>query len=340
MRKIAFICANYGSTKDGIGHYTQKLVETIRKKDIHISIYSGKTYNSLIRKLFSFSMFNAIWNVTPKNFDSIFIEYPFPEYNPLILIPIIKLKVLSSIHQTKTILSIHEYSRANKFRKSFINVLLLLFKTCFVTDEQTRQSIHSNKKEVLIREIPSNIDIPEQSTLNKQINSFVYFGLINKSKAFNEMLKAWYQFNQRNQCHLSIITSSDTSHIDTNNNISIVKDAEDKEVARILQESQYAILPILPNININNATFMAAIKGNCIPIGTFSESIQNKEIFINCKSYSPEDIISALKFAEKMETAEYQRRIQIIKKLSKDLPSFEKTSNVYLKISKQSKNGY
>lgn len=333
MKKIAFICANYGSTKDGIGHYTKRLVETIRKENIHISIYSGKTYNSTRKKLFSFSMFNAIWNVSPKDFDSIFIEYPFPEYNPLILIPIIKLKVLSSIHQTKTILSIHEYNRANKFRKSFVNLLLLLFKTCLVTDEQTRQSINSNKKEILIREIPSNIDIPKQSVLNKQMNSFVYFGLINKSKAFNEMLKAWYQFNQKNQYHLSIITSSDTSHIDTSNNITIVKDAEDKEVARILLESQYAILPILPNININNATFMAAIKGNCIPIGMFSENIQNRDTFINCKSYSPDDITSALIFAVNMGTTEYQKRIQIIKKISEGLPSFEKTSNLYLKIS-------
>lgn len=333
MKNIAFICANYGSIQDGIGHYTQKLVETIRKKDVHISIYSGRTYNSTCKKLFSLSMFKAIWKVSPKDFDSIFIEYPFPEYNPLIIIPIIKLKILSSIHQTKTILSIHEYSRANKLRKSFINILLLLFKIFLVTDEQTKQSISSNKREVLVREIPSNIDIPQQSVLNKQINTFVYFGLINKSKAFNEMLKAWHQFNPKNQYHLSIITSSDTSHIDTSNNISIVKDATDKEVAQILQESQYAILPILPNIGINNATFMAAIKGNCIPIGMFSEAIKDRNIFINCKSYSPEDITSALEFAIKMGTTEYKRRTQLIKEISKDFPSFEKTSNLYLKLS-------
>lgn len=333
MKKIAFICANYGSSNDGIGHYTKKLVEAIKKRNINVSIFSGKTSNSLGKKLFSFAMFRAIWKVKPKEFNSIFIEYPFPEYNPLIIVPIIKLKILSSIYHTKNILSIHEYYRANKFRKSFIDILLLLFKICLVTDEQTRRLIKSNKRKIFIREIPSNIDISQQSEINKQQNSFVFFGLINKSKAFNEMLEAWHLFNQENQYHLYIITSSDTSYIDTSDNISIFKDAEDKDVATILRKSQYAILPILPNVNINNATFMATIKGYCIPIGIFSDNIIGRNIFINCKSYSPNDILSALKLASSLGLNEYQKRVKLIMQISKTLPSFEKTSDLYLKIS-------
>ena len=53
-----FVCTNYGSNKDGIGHYTSKVVCELKKNNLYkVSIYTSKTHHiSKLKSFFSFRM--------------------------------------------------------------------------------------------------------------------------------------------------------------------------------------------------------------------------------------------------------------------------------------------
>lgn len=123
---------------------------------------------------------------------------------------------------------------------------------------------------------------------------FIYFGLINKSKAFNEMLEAWNRFNQKRKSILKIITSSDIYFSDIPKNVEVYKNLSDDEVINVFDESQYVILPIVPEVSPLNATFKTASLFGCISIGRFIDEFTEKTFIININSYDKDTFSDGL----------------------------------------------
>ena len=184
-----------------------------------------------------------------------------------------------------------------------------------VTDNATL-NIMNNKfdRPVVQRPIPSNIRVSDE--IDKDENSFCYFGLINKSKSFKEMIDAWKEFNINKQYKLNIYTSSklDTKDFDKYG-INYFYNLCDEDLSKELWKNKFAILPIKPNVASNNASFKAVLQHKCIPIGIFNKFIECREnyIEINDNIYTKENIKLALNKSANLSQNEYIKKIENIK---------------------------
>lgn len=315
--KIINICANYGGTRDGIGDYSKKILENIKEidKEIEIDNFSSDIQNySKIHRIISLKMSNNIKKaykaIKREKYDIVNIEYPFTEWNPLIVLFYRRLVRISKKKQVKVCISLHEYERVNKLRKLVIEQLVKKADFVLVTSESTKKFIEKYNDKIYIRDIPSNIPKgKEVETKKKEINTFVYFGLINSSKAFKEMIDGWISnYNKYPDNKLIIITSSETD-IKDDYGIQVKRNLQEKEIEDIMQKSTYTILPIKPNINFNNATLKTATLFGNVPIGVFSDIIKDsdKPFFLNMKNYETTEFSRIFDYVDKVDKKELEK---------------------------------
>lgn len=297
--KITFICTNYNSIKCGIGMFTYNLKTELEKyPDIEIDLVNRDTFHLKgLKKVTSLEMTNEILNYIKNNKNKknekidFIVEYPFMDWNPITLLALIYLK--KNFKNSKMILSIHEYYRVNILRRKAVDFLISIADGYIITDSNLYQKIDGQK---ILRSIPSNI-LKESSIkkIERDSKNYCYFGLINKSKAFNEMIEAWKIFNKDKIYNLNIYTASE---IDIENsekyNIKVIKDLNNKELSIELQKNSFMILPILPNIDSNNGTLKSAATHGCIPIGIFSNNMNSLGVNIKAQKYTIENIKEAL----------------------------------------------
>ena len=152
------------------------------------------------------------------------------------------------------------------------------------------------------RTIPNHIVRP---SLEKNIDKtkYTYFGLINRAKAFQEMIDAWNEFNKEGKYQLDVITCSDYSQWDNeqNKNISFHFDLPGDEVASILYKSAFTLIPVIPNIGLNNSSFMSGIQCGCVPIGIFNETVLHNNFIINQIDYSLDNYLSVLESTQELD---------------------------------------
>lgn len=333
--KIIFLCTNYNSIKCGIGMYTYNLVEALKKEEeINVDIITETTSQIKgLKKIISCKFIKKIFDFINKNKNikdekiNFILEYPLMDYNPFLILVLIVLKI--NFKNSKLILSLHEYHRVNFLRKIMIKILIKISDEFVITDESFFKII--NNKRSLIRKIPSNILKINSNCIERKKENYCFFGLINKSKAFNEMIEGWKKFNLDKKNILNIYTASDLEISNMENyNIKIYKDLTNEELSIKLQENKYMILPIIPKIDINNGTLKAGALHGCIPIGIFSKSLKNLGIQISENSYSADNIYNALEETLQENDIQFEKNIFEYSKLfsfeenAKELYSFLK----------------
>lgn len=302
MRMIS-ICSNYGSTKDGIGHYTRNIVTHINSEyeNVNIKVYSGETSNLSKRGLFtsyrmSLNILKLGKDIIENNVDIVLIEYPFHEWNPLIVVAFYFIKLLSIIYHKKIILSLHEYERTSIFRKFIIRKLIRISDAILVTNPLEIKKIVKNKSKIFTRRIPSNIELLGDYGSQLINNRFCFFGLISSSKAFKEMMESWKLFNKNNEYELHICTSSDLKYNSEYEKIGVIlhQNYPDAEVSEILKTCDFMILPIKPYVDNKNGTLKAALLHGCIPIGKVSYGDKTLEdIFVKMNDYNISEFYEA-----------------------------------------------
>ncbi len=304
--KILEVCNNYGSNTDGIGKYAKIIIQELKKNPEiagadYVSEYT--TDKNRFKMLFSLRMSKTLWKaakmVADVRYDIVMLEYPFQEYNPLILIFYSLLKEKCQISNTKLVLSVHEYIRANPLRKYVVEFMARRAGLVIVSETETQKRLQRFNKNTCLRNMIGTI-FPERSVrFEEKTDEFLYFGLVNRSKAFTEMIDAWRQFNATGQYHLTIISSSDISELIPlgRTDIQILKDLPDAEVEQYLRICSYIILPIRPEITEINGTFKTGALFGCICIGHFEENLAAQRFVINVDDYS------AVVFSEGMQRA-------------------------------------
>ena len=325
--KITFICTNYNSIKCGIGMFTYNLKRELQKyTDIEIDIINKNTFHLKgLKKIISLEMTNEILNYIKKNKKNkdqrmnFIVEYPFMDWNPITLLALVYLK--KSFKNSKLILSIHEYYRVNIFRRKAIDVLISIADGYIITDNKLYKKINGQK---ILRSIPSNIlKYNNLEVIKRNPKNYCYFGLINKSKAFDEMIEAWKIFNKSGAYNLNIYTASEINISSAEKyNIKIIKGLNNIELSKELQKNSFMILPIIPCIDSNNGTLKAAAEHGCIPIGIFSNNIKSLGVSIQFQEYTIENIKKAL---EDSLTLNKKEEILKLEKYSKNF-SFEKNA--------------
>lgn len=311
--KLAIVANNIKGNYDGIGKHARLLADAMQKNGVEIRFYSGITWNKQKRELFySFEMSKSILRLAKDvgkcRYDYILIEYPFIEYNPLILIALLTLFIRTRFSKTRIALSLHEYNRVNRLRKLAIIGFLALSDFAFYTNKEYCEKFRLLERKSFTRFIPGHINCP-QGEKDYSNRRFSYFGLINGSKAFEEMLQAWKCFNKEKKYQLDIATSS-PCNIDgyQEYNVFLHADLPDADVAEMLFNSSFTIIPSKPNIALNNGSFMAATLCGSIPIGVLSDVVKSEGFSIESRTYELSDLVDCLQRAASLSDDEIRKR--------------------------------
>lgn len=332
---ILIVTSNIGSINDGVGGYANYLSEALDKLPEVEKVYteSGET-DAFSKKqmITSMEMTNAIKRTIAKVkeglVDVVIVEYPFKEYNPLIIPLLINLKKQLHKRDGKLVLSLHEYFRAKKVRKLVMRKLVKIFDDVFVTEKNIQEYFKKNKENVYIRDIPSIIPVSWSEGEKKAFEQrkFIYFGLVIANKAFAEMIEAWKVFNKAGKYELDILTSSDISlNEDEKYNIHLYKNLDDDEIAKRMKNAAYCILPIIPEIGMYNTTFKTATRSGCTIIGIFNEKFKKEKFAVDVKSYSVDDFKEGLEYAADMTIEQLEANKTVAVKFGERY-SFEHTA--------------
>lgn len=339
-----FVCTNYGSNKDGIGHYTSKVVAGLKNKnDYQVYIYSRKTFHLSNLNLFlSFRMSKEIFKLIKKVYNNseksfIILEYPFVEYNPILFFLLIILKFTIN-KKSKIVVSLHEYNRTKKLRKFFIKGVILLSDIVLYTDKEDVKSFNKKNRSFIKRSIPANIQPSKEfkkEIIDNNVLNLCFFGIVNfSSKKIDTMITAWEDYlgkNLENKIIFHFISSSNDLSIKNNKNIQYHYNLNDKDVSKLLSIMHYIILPIMPKVSINNGSLSVGCIHKCIPIGVFDSKHFNKNFGISMKNYNEAEFIRVYKLINNLELykVENKRNVAFKYGLKK---SIKNTISAYMDI--------
>ena len=300
---ILLICNNYDSIRDGIGKYAKIIAEELKKREAVDNVFYTTGYtddSSRLKMLFSFrmslAMLRGVACLMKQKVEIVMLEYPFQEYNPLIVPLFALLKKVCKIKKAKLVVSVHEYKRTNSLRKKVINFMVKRADLVLVSDRTSMVYLKEINRNTILRDMIGTVFPPSSVKWEEKVEKFTYFGLINRSKAFDEMSETWKKFNTDGSKKLTIITSTEID-IEDMPGVEVKRNLSEEEVAECLMSSRYMILPILPEITAVNGTFKTAALFGCICIGHFCDILKNKDFVVESHSYEPDIFLKALETA-------------------------------------------
>lgn len=293
--KVDLIVNNYDQTYDGIGAFATVVSKKFSER-IALRVYSSNCSGneSVFRRFTTMGMTKAINQVSRElgENEAVLLDYPFVEWNPCIIFSYLHLKRMCRIRHSKLFLSLHEYSRVNALRKVVIRIFARNADCVFVSNEILAQEILPFAKSIRYRSIPTNIS-GYTKTGSHDKHTFVYFGLVNKAKAFDEMLAGWDIFNSAGEYTLNVLTGSRLFGLDKHKNVNYLFNLQDADILKIMCDAAYCIIPVRPEIDMKNATFKTGALAGCVCIGKFSKEYSQMPFVIAMKDYRPADFVEA-----------------------------------------------
>ena len=324
--KLLIIANNINGNIDGIGKHARMLAGEFSNRGHYVKVLSASSGFGIWGSIFTFGMsvvmLKAIFIVLCKRFDYVIIEYPFKEHNPLIVLIHPLLYYAAHIRQIRVAFSMHEYDRVHVLRKRVIDVFLHYSDLIFITERKYFERFPKCYNKIRLRTLLNQF---ECNIYTKEFNRdrFCYFGLVNPSKAFKEMLDAWNVFNANREYQLDIISASDLSdwNLSQYPNVVYHHNLCGDDVVKVMSECAFSIIPVLPDIGLNNSSFVSAIQCGCIPIGKFGETLNSKSFVIGLNSYKQDEFVTTLKNVVEIEKEKFVQ-------MSKDCVSFGKNFSV------------
>lgn len=305
--KLAFISNNYGKMYDAIGVFAKVIAENL-PDNCKYDVYSSDCrddHSSKLQRMFNMGMTREIYRaskgVNKRKYDAVLMDYPFMEWNPLILAAFKILSHRSKKKRTVLVLTLHEYERASKLRKFVSKQLCKMADVVMVSSNETGKIIEKFNKNWFSIELPVNISNynGNYGSIKSSKKQYVYMGLVNKTKAFAEMLAGWDYFNQNGEYCLNIITASDLGDIEKEHKgIKYFYMASDEELMNVMRKSAFCILPIIPSVEERNGSYKSACIAGCISIGVFCDKFRDFDFTYHIKDYKAETLANAFRAAQ------------------------------------------
>jgi hypothetical protein len=300
--KVALIANNYNQTYDGIGAFATAVSKNFSDR-IDLKVYSSSCSenDSAFRRISTMGMTKAIYQASMElsKKGAVLLDYPFVEWNPCIIFSYLYLRRMCRSRQAKLFLSLHEYSRVNALRKAVIRIFARNADCVFVSNDTLAQEIRPFAKKIRYRSIPTNISGYTEAGKHDK-HTFVYFGLVNKTKAFNEMLSGWDVFNAAGEYTLNVLTGSRLSGLEKHKNVNYLFHLQDSEILKTMEDAAYCIIPVRPEIDMKNGTFKTGALAGCICIGKFSEEYKQLPFVISMNDYRPVDFVEMFQNASEL----------------------------------------
>lgn len=314
MLRIASISNNYGKSYDGVGDFARAQNSSFPDWVECVNYSADCTYEvSKLKRFLNLGMTKVIFNVLKEeqdsNYDAVIMEYPFVEWNPLILIPTYFLsKSLKKKHKL-FVLSLHEYLRVNRLRKAVIRFICKQSDMILVTTEEIKKEISVFNSNVFIRPIPTNLynEKALNETAQKDGSIYVYFGLVNGSKAFYEMLNAWDDYNKDETKTLYVFTGTPIENIEKQyKGVKYFYNKQDYEIISIMRKAVACFIPVKPYVDEKNTTFKTGCLCGCLCIGVFSNEFTNYNFINHMIDYSKKSFEQAFEKMEQLTSEEIE----------------------------------
>ncbi len=337
------IVNNYGLKFDGVGSYGEIECDFLRRFD-NVKVYTSRCLNrGFFRRVLNFGMTNcflrAYSNVKKDQSDLYLIEYPFVEWNPFFLLSFLLFRNRVKQYGKKIVLSLHEHGRVNPLRKLVNDILCKKSDFVLVSNEEMKDDVIELNENIYLRYFPStlyNRKIIEKK-VKKDKNSYVYFGLVNKSKAFDQMIKCWDDFNKDKNKKLYILSGSLLDDYYFSADVVYKYMADDDEILEIMKKSAFCIVPIIPYIDEKNSTFKTAAITGCISIGKFGDVFNDLDFVIHMDNYDKETFMKALNYSTSFDDSKIELLSSQAERFSKPFePEYclNETRNILLEIAK------
>lgn len=302
--KLAFISNNYGKKYDAIGVFAKVIAENLPDNCTY-DVYSSDCrdeHSSKLQRMLNMGMTRAIYSaskgVNKRKYDAVLMDYPFMEWNSLILLAFKILSLCSKKKSTVLMLTLHEYERASRLRKFVSEQLCKMADVVMVSSNETGKIIEKFNKNWFSIELPVNISSynGNYSNIRSSKKQYVYMGLVNKTKAFTEMLAGWDCFNQNGEYCLNIITASELGDIEKEHKgIKYFHMASDEMLMNVMRKSAFCILPIIPAVEERNVSYKSACIAGCISIGIFCDKFRDFDFTYHIKDYEIETLANAFR---------------------------------------------
>ena len=309
---VISIANNYGKSYDGVGAYAEA-VSSHYCDSIRFRFFTGdcRPDVSPVKRIFNTGMHKAfscaVQYCRSTKVDYAIVEYPFVEWNPVVVRDMEELSSVLHAFAGKLVLSVHEYERLNPIRKKVVELLAERSDSLLVTSKETGEALARFCGIYKVRVIPSNIDVPGMVSTVGERTGFVYFGIVNKAKAFDEMLTAWDSISTHDG-ELSVITASDLGDIETHHNdLRYYKGLDDEEIVNIMTSCVCCVLPILPVVDGKNTTFATAVRCGCLCIGRFCQEYAELPFTICVDDYSPAALAEAFVRVSMLSSSDISR---------------------------------
>ncbi|SDP56694.1 Glycosyltransferase involved in cell wall bisynthesis [Mucilaginibacter sp. OK268] len=269
--KVLMISGSYPPELCGIGDYSEKLVNTLKRYDIEVSVlanidWSVKNYFSIIRQIESV------------NADVIHMQYPSFGYGFSIVPQMLSLKY-------KTVITIHEVSKAHPIRQLSLLPFSLRGKLIFTNSfekDAFKRIYPFRKKRIEIIPIGSNIKISEQiARENKRYQDVIYFGQIRPEKGIEKLISLAEMFRDSNLSYKVVIAGQllkgNQKYLDDLQSrssllpITWLINLSENEVGSLLANNLLAYLPFPDGVSERRGSFFAALANNMLVFTTKGE---------------------------------------------------------------------
>lgn len=200
--KILFITGAEPPLKDGIGDYTVRLVDTLKKsRGLEVEVISSKD----IRSWNIFGVVDIACRVKDKDIDVVHIQYPSSKFRRTIALAFLPLFIKLKSRKTKVVTTLHEFSISYPVNRLRQLIMILFSDRVVVSDAKEFKRLAGNwpgafiKNKLVVIPIGSNIDVYEadaeikekffkEHRLEPKAVIVSFFGFIHKNKGVEILL--------------------------------------------------------------------------------------------------------------------------------------------------------
>jgi glycosyltransferase involved in cell wall biosynthesis len=280
LKKILLITGAYPPNHCGVGDYTAKFYEYLKKEDnltvglFYKSDWSLKCYFKYLKQLFSTKS------------DVYHFQYPTEGYGYSML----PLLLLVSLFRKKTVLTVHELSSRNILAYVYTQLLMffsnrVIVSNSFEQNHARRLAFKSEKVSVI--PIASNIqksNFVEIDFKEREVD-LAYFGHIRPIKGIENfihtvsLLDRNYRVQLIGQALEKYIVFFEEIKIKAElMNVEMIVDKDENDVADLLSNVKIVYLPFPDGVSNRRGTLLASIQNGCVVVSKKS-CIQDFNVF-------------------------------------------------------------
>ncbi|MFQ6601601.1 hypothetical protein [Flavobacterium sp. C3NV] len=278
-KKILFITGSYPPDVCGVGDYSERLFNALKKDNDFFQLFYKKNWN--VSNLFSY-----LKDIKSKKADLLHFQYPTEGYGYSFL----PLLLMFFLPKKKIIITIHELSNRT-FKAKIFTMLLLFFSNKIIVTNETEYTYLKktpilNRKKTFVINIGSNI--PKSKNYAKKISErkidLAYFGHIRPIKGIESFIAVANQFCGIKECaiigqNLERYQSYLYELQNESNCIDYLLNGSVEETADNLSDCKIVYLPFPDGVSSRRGSLMAAALNGCIIITTYSDDKAINDFF-------------------------------------------------------------